>query len=215
MKFLKKFIGDEEKVFTKLFLEESKLTCESVHKLSQLLVLMTEKKNIDKLVEEINELERKIDDVRTEAEGEVYKTTFLPFTRVDRLQLLEDIDTIADISEEIAILLRMKKFNVNLEKRSIKELTTSLTRTMDSLHQLLETLSFDMNKFLSVYQILRERRRDTRGKIYKVYEDLLRDKAISAIDADILMEVLRKIMVMCRKIGDVGDRARAMVIKYL
>jgi predicted phosphate transport protein (TIGR00153 family) len=216
MKFFRKVIGeDEEKAFVNLFLEESKLACESIYKLAQLLVLITEGKNVEKLVEEINKLERKVDDVRTKAEGEIYKTAFLPFTRSDRLELLEDIDTLADISEEVAILLRMKKLKITLEKRGMRELANSLTRTADSLYELLETLTKDINDFLNVYQILRERRRDTRGKIYEVYEDLLRSKSISAIDADIVMEVLRKIMVMCRKIGDVGDRARAMVVKYL
>jgi uncharacterized protein Yka (UPF0111/DUF47 family) len=193
MKFFKKFIGDEERDFVNLVLEESKLTRESIHKLAQLLTLITQGKGIEKLVEEINELERKVDDIRTKAEGEVYKTTFLPLMRVDRLELLEDIDTIADISEEIAILFRMRKPKICLRKRSIKELSNSL----------------------SIYEVLRERRRDARGKIYGVYEEIFRDKSISIIDADIMMEVLRKIMVMCRKIGDVGDRARAMVIKYL
>jgi predicted phosphate transport protein (TIGR00153 family) len=215
MKFFKKFIGDEERDFVNLVLEESKLTRESIHKLAQLLTLITQGKGIEKLVEEINELERKVDDIRTKAEGEVYKTTFLPLMRVDRLELLEDIDTIADISEEIAILFRMRKPKICLRKRSIKELSNSLTRTIDSLHELLESLTKDMNKFLSIYEVLRERRRDARGKIYGVYEEIFRDKSISIIDADIMMEVLRKIMVMCRKIGDVGDRARAMVIKYL
>lgn len=214
MKVLDKIVGKDEGEFTELFKDITSSLDKSSHKLAEAIKLSAEGKDIGDVSKEIFELERKIDEIREQIENEIYKSSFLPFTRVDRLLLLEDIDSIADIAEEIAIILLIKGLPNKKVGGDIKEMSKDLEKTVDSLISLLNSLAQDIDKVLIFYTSLRLNRRDMKDKIFKIYHDVLSDQSISAIELNITLEVLRRIMVLHRKIGDVADRARFMVIKY-
>lgn len=214
MKVLDKIVGKDEEKFTDLFKDITSSLDKSGHKLAEAIELSTEGKDIKGVSKEIVELERKIDEIREQIENEIYKTSFLPFTRVDRLLLLEDIDSIADIAEEIVGILLIKGLPNRRIGNSIKEMSRDLEKTVESLTSLLDSLAKDIDKVLIFYTSLRLNRRGMKDKIFKIYHDVLSNSRISAIELNITLEVLRRIMVLHRKIGDVGDRGRAMVIKY-
>lgn len=208
-------MGRDEELFTTLFRNQVQLVHEIGFELAKALKLSAQGKNVKGTAEKIIKLEREIDDVRTNAEGEVYKSSFLPFTRVDRLLLLEDMDSVADIAEEIAIILLTRKLPDRIIGKDVMEVSKCLEKTMDALDSLLNSLVRDTTKLLDAHELVRLNRRETKDRVYKTYQDIFSMRDISAVKLNVILEVLDRIIVMSRKIGDVADRARAMTIKYL
>ena len=56
----------------------------------------------DKTVEEISRLEHDADEIRRKMEIEFFKGAFLPFDREDRIILAEQVDSVADMTQETA-----------------------------------------------------------------------------------------------------------------
>ena len=103
---------------------------------------------VEKLVNEICRLESEADAIKNDIRGHLPKSIFLPIDRRDLLEILDHQDSIADISQDIAVLLTLRdlQFHPDLKEpldNLLKEVTTvcqlaaDITREFD---ELLETV---------------------------------------------------------------------------
>lgn len=107
----------------KLFQKESKVEqyskehAELVYEcLNQLKILMeyfyaNEYDSVKNKVGEISKLEHNADEIRRKMEIEFFKGAFLPFDREDRIILAEQVDSIADMTQETAYGICLSKIN--------------------------------------------------------------------------------------------------------
>ncbi len=69
------------------------------------------------LAKEISQLEHECDSIKQELRLQVAKSIFLPIERRDLLQVLSNMDSIADSAEDVGVLLTMRWMELPVELR--------------------------------------------------------------------------------------------------
>ncbi len=204
----------ESKEFSHLFEELVKFVEKSSREFVKLLQYASHGKDVMTFVKKIESLEREMDNVREKAEDEVYKGSFLPFLKTDRLLLMDDMDDLVDIIEETSKIIACGKLPKSLRK-DFFEFSLCLGQNFAILNLLLASLTERIEGVMEHYEKLREERRKMKEKMYEIYRKVFLARDINPRRIDFTLEILHRMTVLHRKVGDVADRARMMVIKYL
>jgi len=160
--------------------------------------------SIDKTVDEIANFEHEADVIRRKMEIEFFNGAFLPFDREDRIVLAEEVDSVADMTEETAfgICLSRITFPKNY-KNDFVELTRSVQDTVSALKLCIELLDEDLGEALKKAHEV-ERLEDVVDKIErKILRQLYNSYKNDEID--ILTHIELKSTVL--RIGNIADRA--------
>ncbi len=177
--------------------------------LNQLKILMeyfynNEFESVDKKVQEISKIEHDADDIRRKMEIEFFKGAFLPFDREDRIILAEDVDSVADKTQETAfgICLSRIKFPKGY-KEDFEELIDSIYDTVSALKKCIELLDVDLGEALEKAHEV-ERLEDV---VDKIERKILKRLYISYKnqEIDILTHIELKSTVL--RLGNIADRA--------
>jgi len=160
--------------------------------------------SIDKTVEEIANFEHEADNIRRKMEIEFFNGAFLPFDREDRIILAEEVDSVADMTEETAFGICLSKVNFPASYKSdFMELTGSVQNTVSTLKRCIELLDVDLGESLTMAHEV-ERLEDAVDKIERrILKNLYVDYKNGKID--ILTHIELKCTVL--RIGKIADRA--------
>ena len=177
--------------------------------LNQLKMLMeyfynNEFDSIDKKVEEISELEHNADEIRRKMEIEFFKGAFLPFDREDRIILAEQVDSVADITQETAFGICLSRIKFPEEyKDDFSDLINSIYHTVTALKKCIELLDEDLGEALTKAHEI-EKLEDA---VDKIERKILKRLYISYKnqEIDILTHIELKSTVL--RIGNIADRA--------
>jgi len=190
--------------------EYSKDHVETVYRcVNQLNVLMkhfyeNDFESIEKTAHEIADLEHEADIIRRKMEIEFFNGAFLPFDREDRIILAEEVDSVADMTEETGFGICLSKINFpTIYKTDFMELTESVQNTVSALKKCIELLSEDLGQALDTAHEV-ESLEDVVDKIERkilrrLYEDYKKG------EIDILTHIELKSTVL--RIGNIADRA--------
>jgi predicted phosphate transport protein (TIGR00153 family) len=160
--------------------------------------------SVDKTVEEIANFEHEADNIRRKMEIEFFKGAFLPFDREDRIILAEEVDSVADMTEETAFGICLSKINFPPSyKNDFMELTGSVQNTVSSLKRCIELLDLDLGEALTTAHEV-ERLEDA---VDKIERRILKKLYVSYKNGeiDILTHIELKSTVL--RIGNIADRA--------
>jgi len=159
---------------------------------------------IDKTVDEIANLEHEADNIRRKMEIEFYNGAFLPFDREDRIILAEEVDSVADMTEETAFGICLSRIYFPISyKNDFMELTGSVQNTVSALKRCIELLDLDLGEALTMAHEV-ERLEDA---VDKIERKILRKLYVSYKndEIDILTHIELKSTVL--RIGNIADRA--------
>lgn len=92
-----------------------------------------DKNKVSLLAKEISKLEHDCDQIKQQLRLQVAKSIFLPIERRDLLQVLTNMDSIADSAEDVGVLLTMRWMELPTELR--KPFNTFLYRTIDVVEE--------------------------------------------------------------------------------
>ena len=160
--------------------------------------------SIEQTAREIGELEHEADVIRRKMEIEFFNGAFLPFDREDRIILAEEVDSVADMTEETGFGICLSRINFPIHyKTDFIELTGSVQDTVSALKKCIELLSEDLGEALKTAHEV-ESLEDTVDKIERkiirrLYEDYKKG------EIDILTHIELKSTVL--RIGNIADRA--------
>lgn len=160
--------------------------------------------SIERTTQEIADLEHEADIIRRKMEIEFFNGAFLPFDREDRIILAEEVDSVADMTEETSFGICLSKINFPITyKVEFMELTGSVQNTVSALKRCIELLSIDLGEALNTAHEV-ERLEDEVDKIErKILKRLYEDYKKGEID--ILTHIELKSTVL--RIGNIADRA--------
>jgi|WetSurMetagenome_2_1015567.scaffolds.fasta_scaffold151595_1 uncharacterized protein len=177
--------------------------------LNQLKILMKYFYNddfnaIDETVEKISNYEHEADNIRRKMEIEFFKGAFLPFDREDRIILAEQVDSVADMTQETGYGICLSRINFPKKyQNDFEDLTESVYITVSALRRCIELLDEDLGEALTKAHEV-EILEDTVDKIErrilkKLYSSYKND------EIDILTHIELKSTVL--RIGNIADRA--------
>lgn len=111
--------------------EHMQKTQECVHKTKCIFdaLFLKDKEKVISLAKEISQLEHECDRIKQELRMQVAKSIFLPIERRDLLQVLSNMDSIADSAEDVGVLLTMRWMELPSELRESFDIF--LQRTLD------------------------------------------------------------------------------------
>jgi len=160
--------------------------------------------SIEKTTREIADLEHEADVIRRKMEIEFFNGAFLPFDREDRIILAEEVDSVADMTEETSFGICLSKINFPISyKTDFMELTGAVQNTVSELKRCIELLSEDLGEALKKaheVEILEDVVDKIERKILRrLYDDYKKD------EIDILTHIELKSTVL--RIGNIADRA--------
>jgi uncharacterized protein len=92
-----------------------------------------DKEKVISLAKEISQLEHDCDRIKQELRIQVAKSIFLPIERRDLLQVLSNMDSIADSAEDVGVLLTMRWMDLPLELRPVFQIF--LERTIEVVQE--------------------------------------------------------------------------------
>lgn len=160
--------------------------------------------SIEKTAKEIANLEHEADIIRRKMEIEFFNGAFLPFDREDRIILAEEVDSIADMTEETGFGICLSRINFpNSYKTDFMELIGSVQNTMSALKRCIKLLDEDLGEALvTAHEV--EKLEDVVDRIErKILRKLYIDYDNGEID--ILTHIELKSTVL--RIGNIADRA--------
>lgn len=177
--------------------------------LNQLKILMeyfynNEFDSIDKKVEKISELEHNADEIRRKMEIEFFNGAFLPFDREDRIILAEQVDSVADMTQETAFGICLSRINFPEDyKDDFSDLMDSIYSTVSALKKCIELLDEDLGEALTKAHEI-EKLEDA---VDKIERKILKRLYISYNnqEIDILTHIELKSTVL--RLGNIADRA--------
>lgn len=199
--------------------EHVELVYECVHKLNNLMesFYRNDYETLDKIVEEVSQLEHSADDVRRQMELEFYNGAFLPFDREDRILLAEQVDKVADMTEETAygISLSRIEFPEKFEE-DFTEFTESICSASWALKDCIEALDVDLRDAIRKAHAI-ERMEDVSDKIErriirKLYESY-RNKEFGILRLIELKETTLRLGNIVDRAEDASDRVLILVAK--
>lgn len=160
--------------------------------------------SIDKTVDEIANFEHEADVIRRKMEIEFFNGAFLPFDREDRIVLAEEVDSVADMTEETAFGICLSRINFPINyKNDFVELTGSVQDTVSALKLCIELLDEDLGEALKKAHEVEMLEDD----VDKIERKILRQlyNSYKNDEIDILTHIELKSTVL--RIGNIADRA--------
>jgi predicted phosphate transport protein (TIGR00153 family) len=215
---MKRFFGKETEVekLSKLHVE---LVYQCVYKLVDVMEHFYEH-NIDSVddgVNEVTRIEKEADDIRRKMEIEFFKGAFLPFDREDRINLAEQVDSVADAVQSTAYAISLGKITF---PESFREDFTELVKiscdTVALLRDCIEMLDTDLGAALSKTHDI-EKKEDEgdiveRRIISRLY-DAYRTDEVSILKFIELKDITEKIGNIADRAEDASDRVPIIVAK--
>lgn len=177
--------------------------------LNQLKILMeyfyvNDYDSVKNKVEEISKLEHDADEIRRKMEIEFFKGAFLPFDREDRIVLAEQVDSIADMTQETAYGICLSKINFpNDYKNDFSDLINSVYATVFVLKRCIELLDEDLGEALTKAHEVEK----LENIVDKIERKIIKNLYIAYKNGeiDILTHIELKSTVL--KLGKIADRA--------
>lgn len=118
--------------FLKEHMEKSQKCVKKISCIFDALFEKDQQKVLD-LAKEISQLEHECDLIKQKMRIQVAKSIFLPIERRDLLQVLSNMDSIADSAEDVGVLLTMRRMEL---PNGLKEYFTDfLSRTIDVVEE--------------------------------------------------------------------------------
>ncbi len=91
--------------------------------------------------ERISDLEHEVDVLKTQIRDGMPKTRFMPVDRRDLLEVLANLDAVADAAEDVGKLFTLRRMEAHEElEPSLKKLVRRVDRTVDQGVEVVETL---------------------------------------------------------------------------
>ena len=160
--------------------------------------------SVNKKVEEISKLEHVADEIRRKMEIEFFKGAFLPFDREDRIVLAEQVDSVADMTQETAYGICLSQIHFpETYKDDFSVLMDSIYNTVTALKKCIELLDEDLGDALKKAHEV-ERLEDA---VDKIERRILKQLYLSYKNGeiDILTHIELKSTVL--RLGNIADRA--------
>ena len=215
---MKKFFGKETEVekLSKLHVE---LVYQSVYKLIDVMEHYY-KHDFDSMDDEVNEItriEKEADDIRRKMEIEFFKGAFLPFDREDRINLAEQVDSVADAVQSTAYSISLGKITFPESFREdFIELVKASCDTVALLRDCIKMLDVDLGAALSKTHDIEEKEDEgdvvERRIISRLY-DAYRSEEISILKFMELKNIAEKIGNIADRAEDASDRVPIIVAK--
>jgi len=215
---MKKFFGKETEVekLSKLHVE---LVYQSVYKLIDVMehYYKHDFDSMDNEVKEISRIEKEADDIRRKMEIEFFKGAFLPFDREDRINLAEQVDSVADAVQSTAYSISLGKITFPESFREdFTELVKASCDTVALLRDCIKMLDVDLGDALSKTHDI-EKKEDEgdvveRRIISRLYE-AYRSEEISILKFMELKNIAEKIGNIADRAEDASDRVPIIVAK--
>jgi|Deesub1362B_J571_1020462.scaffolds.fasta_scaffold09563_2 hypothetical protein len=114
MRIIAKLFGKSPFAPLQAHMEKVKESCEVVNEITRILV-EDDKSRLDELIQAVSLKEHEADEVKNDIRLHLPKTTFLPVSRADILDILSIQDAIADTAEDVGVLLSMKRIHIPKE----------------------------------------------------------------------------------------------------
>ncbi|HEX3012833.1 MAG TPA: TIGR00153 family protein [Methanobacterium sp.] len=173
--------------------------------------------SMDDEVKEITRIEKEADDIRRKMEIEFFKGAFLPFDREDRINLAEQVDSVADAVQSTAYSISLGKITF---PESFKEDFTDLVKascdTVALLRDCIKMLDVDLGAALSKTHDIEEKEDEgdivERRIISRLY-DAYRSEEISILKFIELKNIAEKIGNIADRAEDASDRVPIIVAK--
>jgi TIGR00153 family protein len=215
---MKRFFGKETEV-EKL----SKLHVELVYQCAYKLIDVMEHyyghdfEAMDNEVNEIARIEKEADEIRRKMEIEFFKGAFLPFDREDRINLAEQVDSVADAVESTAYAISLGKITFPESfKEDFIELVKASCDAVSLLRDCIKMLDVDLGEALSKTHDIEEKEDEgdviERRIISKLYESY-RSEEISILKFIELKDITEKIGNIADRAEDASDRVPIIVAK--
>ncbi|MEL7669756.1 TIGR00153 family protein [Methanobacterium sp.] len=215
---MKRFFGKETEVekLSKLHVE---LVYQCVYKLVDVMEHYYEHDfdPMDDDVNEISRIEKEADEIRRKMEIEFFKGAFLPFDREDRINLAEQVDSVADAVESTAYSISLGKITFPESfKEDFIELVKASCDAVALLRDCIEMLDVDLGAALSKTHDI-EKKEDEgdiveRRIISRLYESY-RSEEISILKFMELKNIAEKIGNIADRAEDASDRVPIIVAK--
>ena len=215
---MKKFFGKETEVekLSKLHVE---LVYQSVYKLIDVMehYYKHDFDSMDDEVKEISRIEKEADDIRRKMEIEFFKGAFLPFDREDRINLAEQVDSVADAVQSTAYSISLGKITFPESFREdFTELVKASCDTVALLRDCIKMLDVDLGAALSKTHDIEEKEDEgdivERRIIRRLYE-AYRSEEISILKFMELKNIAEKIGNIADRAEDASDRVPIIVAK--
>ncbi len=215
---MKKFFGKETEVekLSKLHVE---LVYQSVYKLIDVMehYYKHDFDSMDGEVKEITRIEKEADDIRRKMEIEFFKGAFLPFDREDRINLAEQVDSVADAVQSTAYSISLGKITFPESFREdFIELVKASCDTVALLRDCIKMLDVDLGAALSKTHDIEEKEDEgdvvERRIISRLYE-AYRSEKISILKFMELKNIAEKIGNIADRAEDASDRVPIIVAK--
>lgn len=215
---MKKFFGKETEVekLSKLHVE---LVYQSVYKLIDVMehYYKHDFDSMDDEVKEITRIEKEADDIRRKMEIEFFKGAFLPFDREDRINLAEQVDSVADAVQSTAYSISLGKITFPESFREdFTELVKASCDTVALLRDCIKMLDVDLGAALSKTHDIEEKEDEgdvvERRIISRLYESY-RSEEISILKFMELKNIAEKIGNIADRAEDASDRVPIIVAK--
>ena len=116
---------------------------ECVHKLQELFDAYSQNKydQVEKIVEEISELEHMADLTKNEIRNNLPKGIFLAVNRADLLEILALQDTIADKAEDVGVLMSLKRLEpLNAMQEELQNFLNKNIEAVDQAHAIIQQM---------------------------------------------------------------------------
>jgi len=155
----------------------------------------------ESLMSEVEEMERKADNLRREIETMLYQGAFLPVNRGDYARLSELVDSVADAAESAAhsLILAKPKVPADLKQEILKLLDYSL-RTYQLLEKAVKALNTDVDEAIEYAKKTEIAEEDADKIEYSLLRKVFESEKITTFAKIIWDKVITKI-------GDIADRA--------
>ena len=215
---MKKFFGKETEVekLSKLHVE---LVYQSVYKLIDVMehYYKHDFDSMDNEVKEISRIEKEADDIRRKMEIEFFKGAFLPFDREDRINLAEQVDSVADAVQSTAYSISLGKITFPESFREdFIELVKASCDTVALLRDCIKMLDVDLGAALSKTHDIEGKEDEgdvvERRIISRLYE-AYRSEEISILKFMELKNIAEKIGNIADRAEDASDRVPIIVAK--
>lgn len=195
------------------FLDKVVFSVECLHKCLQSYI-ENEKAKFLNVVEQTSRAEADADELRRQIEQNLFKYDILPYSRGDKVTLLESVDDIADKAEIVAKLLSIYKPKIPPKFAPLfLELAAKTHQTVLMLRDSIIALEKNLENAKEKADQTEKLREDVRA-----IEFTLLDKIFSSKEKDMTKLILRDLISLTAKIADNAEEASDFVamlsVKY-
>lgn len=185
-------------------------------------LLAGDHKKVEEIAEKIFRAEHESDMVKKEIRNNLPKGIFLPVDRGDILSFLKEQDKIADSSEDLAVLVTLRKMTVPEElKEELKELVDKVLLTCETAMnvsseiKILAETSFggvEAEKVMDMIEQVKTDEHEADKAQMKLAKKLFSiEKKLDPVSVMMWMQIFRELGMLANHAENVGDRLRMML----